>query len=256
MKKSLLIANCVALVLTIAVNYLSNSGMLNGNTMGTVSDSYANYFTPAGYAFSIWGLIYLGLFGFVFYSWRTASEKAGQLVERTGGWFIVSCMANSLWVVAWLYEQTGLSVLIMVLLLVSLLKIIQNLGIGQEAGSFKERLFVHWPFTIYLGWVSVALIANIAAFLTKVDWNGWGIAEVNWAVIMVCVAGLVNLAMIWIRKLQAFALVGIWALLAISVANRNVNGSDAVVTACYTVAGILAISIIVSLFRSKSYRLT
>ena len=251
MKKTLFISNCAALVVTITINYLSNSGLLNGNTMGTVSDRYANYFTPAGYAFSIWGLIYLGLFGFAIYSWRSVKEEGSGLLKKTSWWFVLSCAANSLWVVAWLYEQTGLSVLLMIVLLVSLVKIVLNLGIGQEARSTKDLLLVQWPFSIYFGWVSVALIANLAAFLTKIDWDGWGISEVNWAIIMVCIAGVVNLVVIWVRKIRAFGLVGIWALLAIAVANGKGDGAEAIVNSCYVVAAVLAIVVSVSMFRNR-----
>jgi hypothetical protein len=66
MKKTLALANGIALIITIFVNYLSNTGALNGNTMKVVSDKYFNYFTPAGFAFSIWGLIYVGLFDLCF----------------------------------------------------------------------------------------------------------------------------------------------------------------------------------------------
>ena len=78
MKKTLQIANGVALVFTIVMNYLSNTGIFNGNTMQTVSDNYRNFFTPAGYAFSIWGVIYLGLLGFVFYRPIPFYQKTGQ----------------------------------------------------------------------------------------------------------------------------------------------------------------------------------
>src|SRR5687768_3551698 len=113
MRKTLAIGNTIALIITIAINYLSNTGLLNGNTMATISGRYSNYFTPAGYAFSIWGLIYLGLIGFVFYSWRSLSDKNNQLLSNIGWWFIVSCIANSMWVVVWLYDQLALSVLLM-----------------------------------------------------------------------------------------------------------------------------------------------
>lgn len=251
MKKTLFVSNFAALVITISINYLSNSGLLNGNTMGTVSDRYANYFTPAGYAFSIWGLIYLGLFGFAIYSWRSVKEEGRGLLEKIGWWFVLSCAANSLWVVAWLSERTGLSVLLMMVLLVSLMKIILNLGIGREAESMKDLLLVQWPFSIYFGWVSVALIANLAAFLTKIDWDGWGIAEVNWAIIMVCIAGLVNLVVIWVRKMRAFGLVGIWALLAIAFANGKSNVAEVMVNSCYVAAAVLAIAISVSMFKNR-----
>jgi hypothetical protein len=251
MKKTLNIANTIALIVTIAINYLSNTGLINGNTMKTISDQYSNYFTPAGYAFSIWGVIYLGLLGFVFYGWSSLSDKKDQTVSKTSWWFVVSCIANSLWVVVWLYDQIGLSVAVMALLLVSVLKIVQNAGISsQRAVNTKTLLCVYWPFSIYFGWVSVAFIADIAAFLTKSGWSGWGISDITWTVIMLCIAGLVNVLVVHIKKLYAYGLVGVWAILAISVANQN--GSSTIVYTCYAVAAAVLTFIVINLLRRRS----
>ena len=250
MKKTLAISNTIALIVTIAINYLSNTGLINGNTMKTISDRYENYFTPAGYAFSIWGVIYLGLLGFIFYGWRTVADNNNKVLTKVGWWFIVSCVANSLWVVAWLYDQIGLSVAIMILLLLSLFKIIQNANIsGQGKADILTRLCVNWPFSIYFGWVSVALIADVAAFLTKIGWDGWGISGLMWTIIMLCTAGLVNLLVVQVKKLYGYALVGIWAVLAISVANQNAG--SAIVYTCYGVAGIILVSIVFNLIKTR-----
>lgn len=250
MKKTLAIANTIALVITIAVNYLSNTGLINGNTMATISGRYGNYFTPAGYAFSIWGVIYLGLLGFIFYGWRFLPDKNDHLVSKIGWWFVVSCVANSLWVVVWLYDLIGLSVAVMIALLLSLFKIVQNADIYEKRNvAMITRLCIIWPFSIYFGWVSVALIADVAAFLTKIGWNGWEISGITWTVIMLCAAGLVNILVIQTKKLYAFGLVGIWAVLAISVANQN--NSTSVVYTCYGVAATVLVFIAVNLFKTK-----
>lgn len=260
MKKVLPIANGIALIATISVNYFSNTGMLNGNTMKTMSDKYFNYFTPAGYAFSIWGLIYLGLLGFVFYSAGSLFKKGkdnlkqgplDDLLGKIGWWFVLSCVANSFWVMAWLYDYTGLSVLLMILILVSLGKIVSNTRMELDAHPFKTYLFVFWPFTIYFGWISLALIANIAAYLTKINWNGWGISELNWTIIMIVVAGFVNILMIRLRNMREFGAVGIWALLAISVSNANNNASTSIIYTCYVVAGIVLIFLLLSAIKNR-----
>ena len=254
MKKILPIANGIALIFTVFINYLSNTGMLNGNTMKTMSDKYFSYFTPAGYAFSIWGIIYLGLLGFVCYTGRSLFKKEFEEpnVLKIGWWFVISCVANSLWVVAWLYDYTGLSVLIMGGILFSLVKIIINTRMELEGHPFTKYLFVFWPFAFYSGWISVALVANISAYLTKVNWNGWGISNPNWAIIMICVAGLINIMMIKTRNLREFALVGIWALIAISVSNKGNPTGSSIVYACYGVSVIILIFIIISSSKSKN----
>lgn len=245
MKKTLVISNCIALVLTIAVNYLSNSGLLNGNTMKTVSDKYANYFTPAGYAFSIWGLIYLGLAGFVIYSAMLLNKQHEEtaVLTRVKGWFLVSCLANCLWVVAWLYDYIGLSVCLMAVIFVALLNIIMNTGANLVRVSFKTQLFVFAPFALYFGWISVAFIANTAAYLTAIRWDGWGISDIDWTVIMIAVAGLVNVFIVWARRLYLYGAVGIWAIMAIAASNED----RLIINTCYGVTVIVAITIIVRL---------
>lgn len=251
MKKILVISNTVALVVTIAINYLSNTGLINGSTMATISGRYANYFTPAGYAFSIWGVIYLGLVGFILYSWRSLPNNDNQLVSKIGWWFVVSCVANSFWVVVWLYDLLGLSVIVMTMLFVSLFKIIQNIDAAlQKPYDSKTLAFLYWPFSIYFGWVTVAFIADVAAFFIKLSWSGWGISGPVRAVIMLCVAGLVNVLVVHTKKLYAFGLVGIWAVLAIAVA--NLHSTSIISYTCYGVAGIVLAFIIFNVVQRKS----
>jgi len=214
--KTKAILNIVFLVITIFVNYLSNTGFFNGETMGSVSEQYENYFTPAGYAFSIWGLIYLSLAAFVVYQ---AREENYETVAEIGWWFIISCIANCLWVASWLYEYTGLSLIIMTVILISLLKIVLNSRMELYSPGTKKIIFVWWPFCLYAGWITVAYIANTAAYLTKIGWDGFGLSEVAWTVIVIAVAGIINLLVIWNRNMREFGMVGVWGLVAVAVAN-------------------------------------
>lgn len=248
MKKILAICNIIALIATVFINYLSNTGIFNGNTMKTVSDKYFNYFTPAGYAFSIWGLIYLGLFGFVIYTGRVLFKKTqDETLLKIGWWFVLSCIGNSLWVMAWLFDYTGLSVLIMLVMLMSLIKILT--AVGFQKSSTKHYACVYLPFSVYLGWISVALVACVSAYLTKINWTGFGISAINWAIIMVIVAGLVNLFMISIKNIREFGFVGIWALLAISVSNVANGGPASIIYTCYVVSAVLFIAIVIGFFK-------
>ena len=251
MKKILPIVNGIALVSTIFVNYLSNTGAFNGNTMKTVSDRYFNLFTPAGYAFSIWGLIYLGLFAFAIYTGRSLFNKQEPhpALSKIGWWFLISCICNSSWVVAWLYNYTLLSVGLMALILISLLKIILNLRISLSKENIKDYLFISLPFTLYVGWISVASIANIAAYLTKIQWDGFGLSSANWAIIMIVIAGLVNIYMVTQRNMRAYGLVGIWALLAIA-SNQSADAKTIAYT-CYGVSATILLSIIINFARPK-----
>lgn len=224
MKKILQILNAVAFIITIIINYLSNTGVINGNTVASISAQYENHFTPAGYAFSIWGLIYLGLCGFVIYYGRSLFRPGigeDRSVMQIGWWFIISCFANSLWVIMWIYNFTLISVFLMILLLLSLLKIVVNTRMELHNAPLSKFLFLWWPFCIYSGWVSVALIANIAAYLTKINWNGFGLSETVWAIVMIAVAAVVNIFMIWNRNMREFALVAVWSFIAIAVMNHT-----------------------------------
>lgn len=258
MKKTLQIANGVALVVTIVINYLSNTGVFNGNTMKTISDKYHNYFTPAGYAFSIWGLIYLGLLGFVVYTGRSLFKKSendiskDDFVEKIGWWFVISCVANSVWVITWLYDFIGVSVILMIILLFSLVRIIINTRMELDFHPFKKYLFIFWPFAIYAGWITVALVADIAAWLTKINWNGWGISPVYWTIFMIIIAAVISLLMIFKRNLREYAFSPIWALVAIAVSNQN--EVPMIVYTCYIAAAIILIGIIMSSVKSRNGR--
>lgn len=230
--------NMVALVVTIGINYLSNTGIFNNETMATISAKYQNLFTPAGYAFSIWGLIYIGLLGFVIYfgPFIKNTDDKEKIILNVGWWFIVSCVANSLWVFTWLYEYTFLTIPIMVLLFISLLKIIGNNRGLIESKNFRTAIFLRVPFYIYSGWISVALIADVAAYLKKIQWSGFGISETSWTVLMFVVAAIIHLYMVWKINMTAFALVAVWALIAIAVANKDSNHMvyiSAIITAIF-----------------------
>jgi hypothetical protein len=248
-KKTLAILNAVFLAITLVMNYLSNTGYFNGNTMKTVSDRYHNLFTPAPYAFSIWGLIYLFLLVFIIYSFIILKrEKESHIISEISIWFIITCIANSLWVVAWLYDHIGISVLLMLILLLALVKIILNTKAELTNPPFRIVACVWWPYTIYAGWISVALIADIAAFLTKIQWSGFGFSESAWAIIMIVIAGMLYLFITWKRNMREYALVGTWALIAVAIANKE-NHHDIYLAALLT-AIIIAVSSMAHAFKN------
>lgn len=251
MKKTLQVANIIALIVTVVINYLSNTGVFNNNTMASVSARYQNYFTPSGYAFSIWGLIYLLLAAFAIYQAQGISGKreVPAVVEKIGWLFVVSCVANSAWVLAWLYDFTGLSVLIMIILLCSLWMIIVRTRMEMDLIPIKKIALTWWPFAIYLGWISVALIANVAAYFTKIGWDGFGLSPVAWTVIMICVAGMVYIGLTWKRNLRESSMVGVWALVAVAVANWGT--APAVVNAALIVSAIIFISSGIHAYRNR-----
>ncbi len=251
MQKTLSVANMIALIVTIVLNYLSNTGIFNGNTMSTVSAEYQNLFTPAGYAFSIWGLIYFGLLAFVIYHLTIAfrSNQEYNVVLNVGWWFVISCMSNCAWIFAWLYNYTGLSVIIMMGLLFSLVVIVLKTRMELDYLPLKQIAFVWWPFSLYIGWITVALVANIAAYLTKINWGGFGISATTWTIIMILVAGIIYFLLTWYRNMREYALVGVWGLMAIAVANWTTE--PAIVQASIIVSVSLFFSSAVHAIKNK-----
>lgn len=217
--KSLRIANVAALVVTLIINFLSQSASTFGvelfpKTVAELGESRAIFFLPAGYVFAIWGIIYTGLIAFAIYQWR-AKDSAIDLA--VGYWFVVSCVGNSLWLILFLADAVALSTLAMLVILASLVLIYLRLGIGKLAVSTGRLWAVHIPFSIYLGWISVATIANISAALYQGGQvTGFlGISADLWAVIMMAIAFVLTGAMLWMRRDYAFAGVVVWALVGI-----------------------------------------
>ncbi len=251
MKKILQVTTIISFIITIILNYLAGTGLINGQTIGDISARYENLFTPAGYAFSIWGVIYFMLAGFVIYQARSLFKNINNddFVLQIGWWFVISCIANSLWIIAWVQDYIGLSVILITVLLFSLIKIVINTNMERWDAPFPKIVLLWWPFCFYSGWVTVATIANISAYLTKIGWSGWGLSDTSWAIIMIIAAGLINLMMIITRNMREFAAVGIWALVAIAVANWSVHQS--IVIAAITVSAILFIAISIHGYQNR-----
>ncbi len=253
MKKALQIGNGLALGSTVFINYLSNTGLLNNTTIGEVSRNYKTLFTPAGYTFAIWGIIYLLLLSFVLYQGRSLFifiNRDDTFVLKTGWWFIISCVFNGLWVFAWIYGYTGLSCIFIFLLLASLLKIVMNNRMELDDEPLPILLFVWWPFVIYSGWVTVASIANVSAYLVKIGWNGFGLDDFTWTAILIALTVRLNQYMIRKRNMREFALVGAWALIGIGVANSTSN--EGIMYFAFAGASVLLISTAIHGYKNRA----
>ena len=208
--------NIIAFIVTIIINGLAGSTtFIGGQLTAQVSDANPTLITPAGYVFSIWGIIYVLLGIFSIYQ-VLPRNKDRPFHKQISFFFVLSCVANILWLFAWQYEQLPLSVGLMLLLLVSLIMIYQRLGIGKAIVPLKEKFAIHLPFSVYLGWITIATIANISATLVNVGWDGAGIDPTTWAIVVVAVAVLITLLSLALRKDIAYALVIVWALMGIA----------------------------------------
>lgn len=209
-------------VAMVIVNFLANSLPINNRSTGVISDAYPNLFAPAGLTFSIWGLIYLLLGGYVIYQFVKSSQKREGLFKKINPWFIVTSMANIAWIFAWHYDYIGLSVLIMLTLLVSLIKMADIIRV--ERFTALEKLFVWAPFSIYFGWITVATIANITVFLVSLGWNGFEVADFIWTSIILLVGTLIGILRMTKDKNVAYGLVFVWAYLGILIKHLSVDG--------------------------------
>jgi hypothetical protein len=245
MKKTLALLNLLSVILVIAVNYLSQAIRINETTIGEISNKYYNLFTPAGYAFAIWGLIFLGLLAYGIFQVRRAffSEKRSEFIEQTGYWFISANLLNCAWIFAFTFDYTGLSVLIMLGILFSLIKIILNTNMERWDAPIAIIAFVWWPICIYSGWIAVATIANVSAYLAKLEWNGGFLSETAWTIIMITVATVLNLIMIKERNMREFAGVGAWALFAIFIRHKDTMESIAYSALAGTIILLIAMAV-------------
>jgi hypothetical protein len=242
MMKIIRILNLVTLLATITVNSLANILPINNLQTGAVSDSFAALFTPAGYVFAIWGVIYLTLTVFAVYQ-VLPSQKDNARLDRIGVWFILANLFNGGWIFAWHYLQFPLSLLFMLGLLVSLIVIYLRLGIGVTKNKPNERWLVDMPFSIYLGWISVATIANISVVLLDLNWDGFGLSETIWTVIVLIVGTALGLLMTLKRSEVFYTLVLIWAFIGIT---QNGSGDNVVTITAWVGAVVLAIFLVIA----------
>lgn len=212
----LIISNIVAIVVTIIMNGLSNSGIFP-NTVGDLGNSRAIFFLPASYVFSIWGVIYTGVIGFTIYQARPVARENG-VVERVGWWFVISCIANVSWLVLFLLDLVWASTVAMLVILFALVMIYKRLEIGLRKVDWQELWAAHIPFSVYLGWISVATVANFSTALYEVDQvtSFLGLSADLWAIAMMSVAGVLGAAFLFFRRDIAYALVIVWALVGIN----------------------------------------
>ncbi len=208
--------NILAFVLVIAVNALANALPLGGQTTGQVSASYSSLFTPAGYVFSIWGLIYAGLTAFIIYQALPAQRSNPRLAGMQVA-FVANCVANAVWLFLWHYDLIVASLAAMAVILATLVWIYRTLDIGRADVTLSERWLVHLPFSLYTAWITVATIANLSAVQVAQGWTAIGFDAMTWTVIKIALAGAIAATVLFRRRDIAFVLVVVWAGAGIAV---------------------------------------
>jgi len=236
----------VAVAATIFVNGMANALPINGRQTGAISDMFPVYFVPAGYVFSIWGLIYLGLIAYAVYQALPAQRENPRL-RSIGTLFLVASLANIAWILLWHYLHFALTLVAMAILLVMLIGIYLRLDIGRNNPSRAERWLVNLTFRIYLGWITVAAIANATVLLNYLKWNGFGVGDQAWLVITLAVALVVAALMAFTRRDVAYLLVLAWAFAGIAIKH---TATPAVTISAWIAVAIVLILAIYSGVRS------
>lgn len=249
----------ISFVLMIVVNTLANLLPINGITTAEVAELYENLFAPAGFTFAIWGLIYLLLALYTLYLLGLFRGKLSyankELSRRVGVLFSLSSLANAAWVFSWHYDYILLSTLLMAIILVCLILI--NIAISDVELSSRDSFFIRLPFQVYFGWITVAAVANITVLLVSLGWNGFGLSEELWTVIIVIVAALIGAVTSKTFCSLAYGGVLIWAYVGILVKHISESGYSweypaIVITAAACLILLTAVWLFIFLSRSRS----
>ena len=244
-------ANIFAFILMVLVNGLAGSTtLLGGKNTAEISDANPTLITPAGYVFSIWGIIYVLLGIFVIFQ-ALPREKEKEYHGKIGWLFILSSAFNIIWLFLWQFEYLVFSVILMFLLLASLISIYLRLDIGKSDVGIREKLTIHLPFSTYLGWITIASIANVSVTLVSLEWDGFGISFETWATLIVIIALLIAILVLITRKDIAYGLVIIWAFVGISVGQ---SGNQNIVTLTQASAIIVLVILVSSILITKLRR--
>ena len=241
------ILNIIVFLITLIANFLANYLPMNNITTAQVSDQFNVYFVPANYVFAIWGVIYLGLFAFIIYQ-SLLNQQNNERLNRIGWWFSIGSIANAIWLILFHYGYHQLTLAAMLVLFISLLVIYQRVEIGKKPIKDIERWAVDLPFSIYLGWISVATIANVTQTLDFIKWNGFGITPEIWTVIVLLVAVGISWRMSVTRKDIAYNLVLVWAFIGIS---QKQIATPLVANGALAAAVLVLVGLVLGVLRKK-----
>lgn len=239
----------VSLTIVLVVNFLANYLPIGGLTTGEISDAYPTLFTPAGFTFSIWGLIYFFLIMYVIY--QAVSKNTDQRVfDRINRHFLVNCIANVLWIFAWHYELITLALVLMAVILGSLIAIYRHIKPGKIQG-LRNRFFIKTPFSLYLGWITVATLANISVEQSVIGMDNWMMTKTVWVFVELALAGAVGAVMIIRYRDPIFGGVVAWAAYGIT---EKQAGTPEVAGAAAAILILMLVILIIEGIRGLIYR--
>ncbi len=248
------LVNTAGLAVALVCNGLANALPLNGMGTGELSDLYPNLFVPAGLTFSIWGVIYLWLLAFVGYgvALRTQDRERNP-IALIGPWFLVNTLANAAWIFAWHWQQVELALALMAVILGSLVAMYLRLGIGREPAPAADRWLVHAPVSVYLGWITVATIANVTTLAIDRGVAPYGSVQAGLTVAVLATAVLIAGRMLQAHRDLLFAGVVVWAFVGIYVkrSTSTEEGSALVATAALVGVALVLLGMIAATVRAR-----
>jgi hypothetical protein len=250
--KTLVVINTITLIIMLFANFASNTGVFSKQAVGDVSHKYDTLFAPASYAFAIWGFLFLLAIAFVIFQWvLLKNNDPKKFIQRTGIWFSLGNIANAFWIYFWINEMIGWSVLLIFLLLISLIILTIHLRLELDDEPVRIIFFVWWPITFYLGWIMVATVACVAAWLVSIGWSAAGLQQDTWTIIMIAVASLIYIFLLIKRNMREALVVGVWAFIAIAIRQWNLHFNVAI--AAIIAASILAVASFIHVYKNHYY---
>ncbi|MBO9571196.1 MAG: tryptophan-rich sensory protein [Chitinophagaceae bacterium] len=218
--RRLALLNAITFFIHLIMSWLIQFKAINKKDVGEISDQYPSIFTPSGTTFLIWTVIYLALIAFsVFHLIKAFKEpetnEHNRDISNISSFFIINNIATASWLIFWVNNYIGTSEILILIQLLTLIIIHVRLNIHDSSRSFASKLFTQFPLSIYLGWISIATIANTSVWLTCMEWDRWGVSPINWTITMIALAVFLTLIVINRKKNVFFGLVFIWALYGI-----------------------------------------
>jgi hypothetical protein len=233
----------------VAVNAAANILPINGVNTGEISARYPTGFTPAGWVFSIWGLIYIGLFAFAVFAARSRTVTASRIRDIEPAYWL-SCVANAVWIFMWHYGYILASLVLMLVILSCLVFIYLRLH-ATSAISWSERLCVDAPFSLYFGWITTATLANLAAWFHSIETWPFGLPMDDWALLTVVTATAIYTAMGVRTHDVIYTLVFGWASLGIVL--QTLETSHAVRLAATAGCAVMVVVTAISVLSRRTY---
>jgi hypothetical protein len=255
----LAILNLVALGFQLLISYLVQIKLFSNSDVGQVSAKFDTVFAPAGITFAIWGLIYISLLSFcLFHLYKSfakgSSCQVNQDTQKIGWLFIINNISTGFWLIAWVNEQLLFSVALMMIQLFTLIRISIKAHISNPDRSSQTIIFTQFPLSIYFGWICIASIANISAWLKSTAWNALGISESLWVIILIGIATLISLFIILVRRNIPFGFVVLWALYGIILKRKEVDHQlfESVINSAYAAFVIILIVLTIRIFKKNA----